>query len=109
MPLLQGSLMVAETMNDGINPAWEPTREPCWDELSDTQKADKVAKRLLSNSKLPAGIYVSVHATENMWTGDIVVLDEKSNASKWTGTGHPSGIAIGPLGKGCFGWIQTKS
>jgi hypothetical protein len=99
--------MKPEAINDGINPSWETPRERCWDELSDIEKSAKVAKRLLGIPKVPAGIYISVHALENMSIGDLVVLDTSSNARKWDGIGHPDGIAIGTLGKECFGWIQT--
>lgn len=105
MSVLQGS--VTETMNDGSNPSWEPARDRAWDELSDIEKADRVAKRLLGPPEVAAGIYVSIHAEENLWTGDFVVLDLVGGASKWNGVGLPSGIAIRPIGRGCFGWIQT--
>lgn len=101
--------MEAETLNDGVNPSWEPTRERCWDELSDIDKAARIAKRLLGPPKLETGTYQHIHAAENMWTGDIVVVDKENNARKWNGIGIPSGIAISPLGKGCFGCIQIKS
>jgi hypothetical protein len=109
MPILQGSLSAIETLNDGVCSPWDSPMEPRWNELSDIQKAAKISSRLLGPPKVEAGIYVSVHASENMWTGDLVVLDTSSNARKWDGIGHPDGIAIGPLGKGCFGWIQTRT
>jgi hypothetical protein len=109
MPILQSSLNEIEVLNDGVAPPWEEQRERHWDELSDIEKASRVAKRLLGPPKIAAGTYISVHATENMWTGDLVTLDTNSNAKKWDGFGFPSGVAICPLGEGMFGWIQTTS
>lgn len=78
--------------------------------LAEAQAA-KVARRLLGPNPrpVPAGIYMSVHAKENLWTGDVVVVDVDGGARKWDGVDFPHGIAIGPLSKGCIGWIQTKS
>lgn len=82
---------------------------PSWEEMSDVEKADRVAKRLLGFPKVPKGIHMTVHAKENLWDGDVVVVDIDGGARKWDRVGLPSGIVIGPIGKGMFGWIQTKS
>lgn len=82
---------------------------PSWDELSDIDKASRVARRLLWSHKFGAGMYLYVHAAENLWTGDLVVIDELNNARNWDGVGLPHGIAMPPMGEGCFGMIQTKS
>lgn len=108
LPILQNSLSQIEALNDGVVSPWEEQRERHWDELSNIEKASKVAKRLLGPPKMVAATYVSVHAVENMWTGDLVTLDTDSNAKKWDGVGFPSGVVMCPLGKGMFGWIQTK-
>ena len=78
--------------------------------LAEAQAA-KVARRLFGPNPrpVPAGIYMSVHAKENLWTGDVVVVDVDGGARKWNRVDFPHGIAIGPLSKGCIGWIQTKS
>ena len=59
-------------------------------------------------SPMAEGIYTGVYAAENLQTGDLVILDV-GHARKWNGVGQPNGIAIRPLDKGYYGWIQTKS
>lgn len=51
---------------------------------------------------------MNVHAAEDFAPCEIVTLDADGNAKRWSGTGMPIGITIGPLGKGNYGWIQTK-
>lgn len=109
MSLLQSSLIKSEMINDGITPSWEGHKELCWDEISDVEKAARIAKRLLGSPKVATGVHMSVHAKENLWTGDVVVVDVDGGARKWDGVGLPSGIAIGTLTKGNYGWIQAKS
>lgn len=80
-----------------------------WSEV-ELEHAAKCAKRLLGPSpQVPAGIYMSVHAKENLWTGDVVTVDVDGVARKFGRGDFPHGIVMGPLGKGMFGWIQTKS
>jgi hypothetical protein len=77
---------------------------------TDRTQAAKCAKRLLGPPPIvPAGIYMSVYAKENLWTGDTVIVDSDGGARKWDRGDFPHGIAIGPLGKGMFGWIQVQS
>lgn len=80
-----------------------------WDTLSDTEKANRVARKLLGFPKPEAGTYVMANIGELMRAGGPVVIDSKGSAKKWDGVGFPHGIAMTHMGVGCFGWIQTKS
>lgn len=80
-----------------------------WDNLSDVEKAIKVAKKLLGPPKISGGTYAQVFAMEDLSMCDPVVIDENNNAKKWSGKEIPNGIAIGTLTKGNYGWTQLKS
>ena len=83
-----------------------------WDDgrfsSEEIEQAIRCAKRLLGTPVAPAGTYMNVHAAEDFAPCEIVTLDADGNAKRWSGTGMPIGITIGPLGKGNYGWIQTK-
>jgi hypothetical protein len=75
----------------------------------DRERAAKVAKRLLGPPKLPAGTYKMIHAEGHLSTGDIVFLSSFEKARKCTGNEMPSGIALGTITKGSYGWMQITS
>lgn len=88
MPLLQGGLT--------------PTSE-------EIEQATKVARRLLGIPKQGEGTYSRIWAAEDLWPGEVVNIDSDFHAKRWDGTGIVSGMVVGPIRKGCFGWIKLKS
>jgi len=76
--------------------------------LAEAQAA-KVARRLLGPPKLTAGAYRMIHAENHLSAGDMVFVDSLEKARKCTGKEMPSGIALGTVTKGSYGWIQIKS
>lgn len=102
-------MMEAETINDGLNPSWESNRERRWDELSDIEKAARIAKRLLAPMKVEGGKYMQAHADEDLKPSELVTLDKDGTAKKWLGTGTPNGLVMSTIAKGNYGWVQIKS
>lgn len=80
-----------------------------WDDLSDIEKAARVAKRLLGPPKVGGGTYAQAHADEDLKPSDFVTLDKDGTARKWLGTGTPNGLVMSTIAKGNYGWVQIKS
>jgi len=73
------------------------------------QNAERVARRLLGFPKAGEVTYCSIAAAEDLWPCEVVTIDENCMAKRWDGTGKVTGFVVGPIRKGCFGWVQTKS